>query len=70
MFIHTRTNQGLNYVSIVDYYSANSANYCDTTEGSCKCSAATEKCTTPMICSKDEACEGRHTKPLFRSSNK
>ena len=49
------------YVCIsVDYYSANSANYCDAGKGDCQCSLTNGKCTASEVCSNDGACEGKH----------
>ena len=47
-------------ISAVDYYSANSANYCANENGICKCSATDEQCTGLEVCSYDGACEGIH----------
>ena len=46
-------------ISVVDYYSANSASHCNPENGACKC-ATNEQCTGLDVCSKDGACEGMH----------
>ena len=49
------------YVCIsVDYYLANSANYCDAGKGTCQCSLTNGKCTASEVCSNDGTCEGKH----------
>ena len=42
----------------VDYYSANSANYCNAETETCQCSLTNGKCMVSEICSKDGTCKG------------
>ena len=44
----------------VDYYSVNSANYCDAEKGTCQCTMTNGTCTGAEICSKDGTCEGNN----------
>ena len=51
------------------FYIANSASYCDGQQGTCKCSATTERCTGQDLCSKNGTCEGKVKKSQFEYSN-
>ena len=48
----------------VDYYSANSANYCDAEKGTCQCTMNDGTCTGAEICSKDGTCKGNHNEMI------
>ena len=46
-------------ISGSNFYSANSAKYCNATTKDCRCTTANELCTGRKICSKDDTCEGK-----------
>ena len=48
----------------VDYYSANSANYCDAEKETCQCSLMNGKCTGAEICRRDGTCKGNHNEMI------
>ena len=52
--------KSLCFVSGNEFYSANSAQYCDITTNTCKCSATTEQCTGQTTCSEDGSCQGKN----------